>query len=180
MKAVTFCSVIFLTVTFVASCGGGPAGNVPANNSNSGVSSTSQNANAVTVITPTPDPSNNDAPTLTPVYKAFCEALKKKDEPAVRKVYSSDTLKNFDEQMKAENIKSLLKFLEDDIPTGECTVKNEVINGDSAVAKLVSSLYPNGFAIVFVKEGGEWKMTNRSPTLDTVKSDKTAPANAAK
>ena len=92
--------------------------------------------------------------------------------------------------MKDEKTKSLIKFLEDDKVSGTpCEVTNEVITGDSAVANIISNKYPNGIKIVFVKENGEWKITNRSPSLDaakptvtssnTAKTAETAPANSA-
>ena len=73
--------------------------------------------------------------------------------------------------MKTEKAKTLIKFLEDtDRVSGTpCDVTNEKINGDSAVAKIRSNRYPNGIDVVFVKENGEWKLTNRSPVLDSVK-----------
>lgn len=164
---------------------GGPAnvsnttGNANANgNINANVAK--DNSNVVQTTTPTPEQTVNDAPTLTPVYKAYCAAMLKQDEAAIRKIYSSDTIKNFESQMKEDNIKSLLKFLEDEKGTGKlCEVRNEVITGDSAVAEIRADSYPNGIKIVFVKENGVWKMTNRSPTADAVKSSTTS-ANTGK
>ena len=168
-------SIIILSA-FIGACGGNtPPNNAPVNNGNANVPQTNVNS-PVAVTTPTPATTTNDAPTLSPVYKAFCAAFAKKDEAAIRKVYSAETLKNFEEQMKDNNIKSLLKFLEDDDPAGTCSVKNEVITGDKAVGELVARAYPNGFKIVFVKENGEWKMTNQSPTFDAVKPSTAAPA----
>ena len=163
--------MILISSAFIGACGGNtPApNNAPAvNNGTANVAKTNVNS-PVAVATATPAATTNDAPTLTPVYKAFCAAFAKKDETAIRKVYSAETLKNFEEQMKDGNIKTLIKFLEDDDPAGACSVKNEVITGDKAVGELVAGAYPNGFKIVFVKENGEWKMTNQSPTFDAVK-----------
>ena len=155
---------------FMGACGGTTSvpNNAPANNAN--VPKTNA-ANAVAVTTPTPSQVTNDAPNLTAVYKSFCEAMLKKDEAAIRKTYSADTLKNFAEQMKDNNVKSLLKFFEGDMPTGTCSVKDEVITGDRAVGKIVNGSIPNGFTVVFVKENGEWKMTNQSPTFDAAKTN---------
>ena len=162
---------------FIAACGGTPTSNAGNGNGNTQKVNTASPAGPLAVTTPTPAITTNDAPTLTPVYKALCEALLKKDEAAVRRVYSADTLKNFAQQMKDNKVTSLLKFLEDDVPTGPCSVKNEVITGDRAVADLVSNIYgPRGFPLVFVKENGEWKMTNQSPTFDNVKPTGSAPA----
>ena len=59
-----------------------------------------------------PEATTNNAPTLTPVFKAYCDAWVKNDEAALRKVYSSDTLKGFEAEMKEDKAKSLIKFLE--------------------------------------------------------------------
>ena len=161
-------SILVLSI-LIAACGGGPvANNSPAPVNSASVPKTNVNS-PVAVTTPTPGTATNVAPTLTPVYQAFCNAMSKKDEAGIRKVYSADTLKDFDEQMKADKIKSLVKFLEDDDPAGNCSVKNEVITGDKAVAEIVSKNYPNGFKVVFIKENGEWKMTTQSPTFDAMK-----------
>ncbi len=123
----------------------------------------------------------NSAPTLTPVFKAYCEAMVKKDEAALRKVYSAATLKYFEAEMKEEKIKTLLQYLEDDAVTGNiCEVRDEVITGDKAVAEIRADSYPNGIKIEFIKENGEWKLTNKSPTIDAVKPTDNAPAAPAK
>ena len=160
-------SAIFLVSIISFGCGGAPTTN------------TTANGNANSAETKPADPNANAAPTLTPVFKAYCDAWVKKDEAALRKVYSADTLKDFEADMKAEKIKSLLKFLEDDAVSGKiCEVRNEVITGDKAVAEIRADAYPNGIKIVFVKEDGEWKITTRSPDVDAVKpaAANTAPA----
>ncbi|MBK9528937.1 MAG: hypothetical protein IPO41_11615 [Acidobacteria bacterium] len=83
--------------------------------------------------------------------------------------------------MKEEKAKSLIKFLEStDKVSGEpCELTNETITGDKAVARMKTNKAPNGMAIEFVKEGGEWKMTNRSPEVTGVKPSAPA-ANAPK
>jgi len=166
-KALIF-SAIFLVSVISFGCSGAPNTNTVANgNSNNDAK------------TPAADAMTNAAPTLTPVFKAYCEAWVKKDEAALRKVYSADTIKYFESEMKEEKIKSLIKFLEDDAVTGKiCEVRNEEITGDKAIAEIRADAYPNGIKIEFVKEGGEWKMTNKSPALDAVKPNaaNTAPA----
>lgn len=179
MRSNLFIFITFLLISMLlVGCGGGTS---PTNavNGNANVPKANTN-NPLAVTTPTPESTTNNAPTLTPVYKAYCEAKIKNDEAAIRKIYSKDTIKNFEEQMKAEKIKSLLKFLEDDRVSDKlCEVKNEKIQGDSAVAKIFSDSYPNGIDVVFVKENGEWKLTNRAPALDAVKQS-TTNSNTAK
>ena len=122
--------------------------------------------NPLGVVTPTPAETTNNAPTLTPVYKAYCAAVVKKDEGAIRKIYSKETIRYFESEMKADGVKSLLEFLSNDQASNDlCEVRNEQINGDSAVAEIRTKGYPNGMKVVFVKEDGEWKLTNRSPTV---------------
>ena len=172
MTARSFTIFSFFLVSVLSfGCGGTPNTN------------TATNANTPAANTPAKDEKTNAAPTLTPVFKAYCDAMVKKDEAALRKVYSSETLKYFEEEMKADKIKSLLKYLEDDAVSGNiCEVRNEVITGDKAVAEIRADSYPNGIKIEFVKENGEWKLTNKSPTLEAVKptdSKPSGPANAA-
>ena len=111
-----------------------------------------------------PEATANNAPTLSPVYKSYCAAWEKKDEKALRSVYSSDTLRDFEQQMKDDNIRSLSEFLaEDNASTSLCEARNEKITGDTATAEVRTKGYPNGITVVFVKENGEWKLTNRRP-----------------
>jgi hypothetical protein len=151
MPTVTFALVISVAA-FIAGCGGTPTNNAPA-------------VNAVTTATATPKGPvvRNMAPTLTPVYKAYCDAWEKKDEAGIRKVYSADTLKEFEKEMKMDRTKSLLEHLDTDQPGGQCEVINEEITGDKAVGRIRSKAYPNGIEIVFVNENGEWKITNVAP-----------------
>jgi predicted lipid-binding transport protein (Tim44 family) len=151
-----------IALSFVLSgCGSGPA-----NTENTGT-----NANVNVVSKPAAsDQATNDAPTLTPLLKAYCDARLKNDEAALRKIYTQDTLRSFEEQMKSDNIKTLVEFLQDEkVSADRCEVKNERITGDTAVAKIYLDSYPNGFDVYFEKEKGEWKMTNKSPTFEAGK-----------
>ena len=158
---------LFSVSMFMVGCGGGTS---PTNavNANANVPKPNTN-NPLAVITPTPESTTNNAPTLTPVFKAYCDAMVKKDEAGLRKVHSSDTIKSFESQMKTSGIKTLVKFMEDDQISGKiCEVRNEQITGDKAIAEIRTDLYPNGFKIMFVKENGEWKLTNQYPSFDSV------------
>ncbi len=161
-------STIALTTLFTA-CGGTET---PANNANMN-SSASVNSNAngakpaandpTAVTTPTPDQITNNAPTLTPVYKAYCAAVVKKDEAAIRKYFDSATLKNYEEQMKDAGIRRLSEFV-DPVTNEICEVSNERFNGDKAVARVITKSYAApGFEILWIKENGEWKMSNMKP-----------------
>ncbi len=174
--------LIAAMASMIASCGGGAPGN--AGNTGNGNAAANTANDPLATTKPAKEPTTNNAPTLTPVFKAYCAAWVKNDEAGLRKVYSSDTLKVFENDMKADKIKSLIKFLEDDKISGTpCEVTNEQITGDSAVGNIISNKYPNGIKIIFVKENGEWKMTNRSPVTDSMKpspSNSNAAANTGK
>ncbi len=167
-------AILILAVSFIG-CSGGAA---PTNSNTTNTSNTNSSDPLATKM-PAPELTTNAAPTLTPVYKAYCEALKKKDEAVLRKIYSSDTIKYFEGEMKADKVPSLIKYLESDGEGKICEIRNEQINGDSAVAEIRGDTYPNGIKVVFVKQNGEWKLTNKSSVLDPAKSTSTD-ANSAK
>jgi len=143
--------------TLLQACGGStPTSNTAVNTANANKPVEANTKPAETTI--------NNAPTLTPVYKAYCAAVVKRDEAAIKKFYTADTLKNIEEEMKADKIKTIAEFLEmDKISNQLCEVSNEEINGDTAVAKIRTTGYPNGIPILWMKENGEWKMSNKRP-----------------
>src|SRR6476469_1536200 len=115
--------IFFCTLTALAALSFACGGPATSNNSSSVTNGNATNANTdnpLAVKTPTPEAVTNNAPTLTPVIKAYCDAMNKKDEAALRKIYSSDTLKNFETQMKQQNVKTLMAFLEDDRVGNTC------------------------------------------------------------
>lgn len=176
-KIFIFTAIALFSISMLG-CGG----NTPTAN-NAAANNTAANGNTnspVETKTPAPVETTNNAPTLTPVFKAFCDAKIKKDETALRKVYSADTIKNFESQMKDEKVTSLVKFLEDEKVTAKlCEISNEVITGDKAVALIMYDSYPKGLKVQFVKENGEWKMTTQAPDFDAIKPSG-APSNTAK
>ena len=158
--------IFLLVVAALAVACGGPG---VSNNSSTTTNGNTANANTDSVLavkTPTPEQTTNNAPTLTPVFKAFCEAVNKKDDSGLRKVLSTDALKNIQQQMKMNNIKTLSEYFEDDKFKTTCEARNEQINGDQAVAEIRGDTYPNGIKMIFVRENNEWKLTNKSPTQD--------------
>lgn len=151
LRTASLFTIIFVAI-FTGSCGSTPANNRPVTNAVSNVS----------VKPPGPEV-RNMAPTLTPVYKAYCDAWAKKGEAEIRKVYSAETLKQFEKEMKMDRVTSLIEHLETDDPGGQCEVINEEITGDRAVGRIRSKAYLTGIEIVFLKENGEWKITNIAP-----------------
>jgi len=167
MKHIILYTAILSTLLFAA-CGGSPEANNSTSNKSNG-NGVNANVNVAkkdptAPETPTPEATTNNAPTLAPVYKVYCAAWVKKDEAALRKIYSSDTIKDFEKQMKEDGIKTLVEFLSDDQASNElCEARNEKISGDTATAEVRTKGYPSGILVVFVKEGGEWKLTNKRP-----------------
>lgn len=111
----------------------------------------------------------NQAETVGPVLKAFCDAMTKKDDSALRALYSASSLKDLDSKARAAGVKTVVEYLGDEqISNKLCEVRNEKINGDSAIAELRTEGAPNGFKVKLVKEGGAWKLTNETPELEAV------------
>lgn len=176
-KAIYFSSL--LAIAAIAAACGGPTVNTNsggATNSNTGPA----NQGNLAVSTPTPAALTNNAPTLAPLIKSYCEAMNKGDEAALRKIYSADTIKSFETQMKQQNVKTLMKFLEDDKVGATCELTNEQINGETATAIFKTDTYKTGLAVMFVKEGGDWKLTNKSPEIDKMKPSTSSNSNVAK
>jgi hypothetical protein len=116
------------------------------------------------------DTSKNAAPTLAPVYKAYCDAWAKNDEAALRKVHSAEALKSYEADMRADKVKTLVDFLQDERVSGTlCEISNEQITGDTAVAVVRTNVTPNGVRRLFVREQGEWKLSNKIPDLESLK-----------
>lgn len=170
-------SGIFLTSAIVLTafgCGGSgtETPSTPANVANSGnIEANATNSQPVntggeleTKKTP-PVATTNEAPTLSPVVKAYCEAIIKKDDATLRRIHSQETLKILETDMKSDGITSLAAFLAELDPikdVSKCGARNETIEGNSGVAEIRNENMP-GLRVKFVKENGEWKITNQSP-----------------
>lgn len=117
----------------------------------------------------------NKAATVAPVVAAYYEALKKKDDAALRRIYSRETLQSLEKDMKDEGAKSLAAFITElePVPDQPFEVRNEQVQGDTAIAEMRGGAYPNGIKIKFVRENGEWKMTNESPEFQSVRQSST-------
>lgn len=146
--------------------------NTADNGSNSAPSPGAANDDPLGGIEKTPTPAEKvEAVTLKPVVAAYCDAMRKKDEAGLRKVYSAATIRSFEASMREEGATSLAEYLSTE-PVGEkCEVVNERIQGNLGEALVTTETYPNGIMIKFVKEGGEWKMTNQSSDFDAVRKD---------
>ncbi len=168
---ILFIFTVFVLPVFSAACGSSDTAVNSTNTNSAAANAAKTNANSpLAVSTPAPEQTTNNAPTLTPVVKAFCAALVKKDDAALRKVYSKGTIEFFEEDMRDKGERSLSAYLaEDGVTEKVCEVRNEQIEGDRAVGLIRTEPYPNGFKVAFVKENGEWKLTNETPDIDAVK-----------
>ena len=164
LKTILFTS-LFTASMLAIGCGGGTdVKNTSTNAGNGNAAKPPANNSSLTTTTPTPVSTTNNAPTLTPVYKAYCAAYAKKDEAAVRNAYTKEAVAFFEKEMKADGEKTVIEHLSlDGISNEVCEVRNEIISGDSATAEIVTKAYPQGFRVVFEKEGGQWKLTNKTP-----------------
>jgi hypothetical protein len=180
---ITFLTLI-LFFTFLLTACPGPS-DVP--NANTNAANVNANAPKANVNSPfntskTPEvATTNAAPTLTPVVKAYYDALKRKDDAALKKVMTQDFIKSLEKAMKDEgggnSLAAYAAELEDLTKTIE--VRNEKIEGDKAVAELKGGTYINWTPFEFAKENGEWKFTGKSPDVKAVK-DSTPNPSAAK
>ncbi|MCY7376206.1 MAG: hypothetical protein LH472_09580 [Pyrinomonadaceae bacterium] len=164
-----FSILLFLTILFVG-CGGAETVSNTTNTTVKNTNTATPNANNPLGTTKPPEAATaNNAPTIAPVVAAYYEALKKKDDAALRKIYSRATLKSLEADMKEEKQTSLAKFITDlePAPDKPFEVRNETVAGDVIVAEVRGGSYPNGIRIKFVKENGEWKMTQESPDVKT-------------
>ena len=161
---------VFAFAVMVSACGDTATNSNTVPNAGISNAARSNANNPVSASTPVPEQTSNNAPTLTPVFKAYCLAMEKKDEGGIRKVYSKDTIAEFEREMNAEGSQTLAQYLSvDQVTTALCEIRNEVITGNEAIAEVKTAGMPNGLKVVFVKEGDDWKLTNRSPALDAVK-----------
>ncbi len=173
-------TVTAVTLISIAMLGCGGTTTNTTTNTATNANTTNTNNPLETTKKPAEEAKNN-APTMTPVIKAYCDAWAKNDEAALRKVYSEASLKEFEADMKAEKVKSLTEFLKADKIAGKtCEASNETITGDRAVVTFKADKYPTGIKLVFVKENGEWKLTNEMPDFDAVKQAQPANTNTAK
>ena len=159
-----FSSILLLSVLVLTSC----SDSAPATNANSNANKPAEGGLGSVPAT-AGESTVNQAETVGPVLKAYCDAMTKKDEAALRAVYSSASLKDLDAKVKASGTKTIVAYLEaEQISNKLCEIRNEKVTGDTAIAELRTEGAPNGFKVKLVKEGGAWKLTNESPELEAV------------
>jgi len=151
-----------------AGCGGAEIStNVSnANLQNANTARPANNSELGTVKKPEATTTNNAA-TLAPVVHAYYEALRKKDDAAVRQVLASEFLASIEADMKTEKKTGLASYLAetDQLPEKQMEVRNEKIEGNKGVAEVKGGSYASFVKIAFINEGGKWKLSNESPAL---------------
>jgi hypothetical protein len=174
LKLILF-TTLFAIVVGLTGCGGAENNNTNTSNSkNVNANVPSQNVNGALETTKKPDAEkSNDAPTLRPVVDAYYDALRKKDDAAVKKVLADAYIKKLMSDMKEEKATSLAAYLaEYDQPKGNIEVRNEKITSDTATAEIKGGSYLNWTAFGFVNENGAWKFSGKNPDVQAVDQTK--------
>lgn len=168
---ITFFILILIFTIFLTGC---PSAETPNSNTNAATNAAVPKGNS-SDLTPTKKveaPTENNAPTLKPVVHAYYDALKKKDDAALRKVLTAEFIKSLEADMKADKkTGSLAAYVAESekIPETPVEVRNEKIDGDKASAELKGGAYLTWQKFNFIKEDGVWKMTNKFDEIDAVK-----------
>lgn len=167
-------TVFFIFTIFLSGCTTAETptnkGNSKANSANANTNVTSLNSSDDNLLATTKAPeaaTNNNAPTLAPIVVNYYAALQKKDEAGVRKSLSQAAISYWQAEMKSEKSPSLLAILEEnESPIEEKReVRNEKIEGDTAVAEMKGGSLGVWTAIKFIKENGEWKFASPKDSL---------------
>jgi hypothetical protein len=183
-KIFVLISILSFTI-LIGACGGEqPTTNSAANNKPANAANTAANSSGnALATTKTPEAAtSNNAPTLAPVVQAYYDALKKKDDAALRKVLAQESARALEADMKAEKQTSLAAFvaeLEISASDAPFETRNERIEGDRAFAEVRGGSYGVWTPFEFVRENGEWKWTGKSADVDSMKKT-AAPVNSAK
>ncbi len=159
--------IISIVLGALAGCGGTPVPNTNANNNAAPKTNSNGPANAFETKKQAEGDKSNDAQAIAPVVSAYYEALKKKDDAGLKKVYSQAAIRELEAGMKSDGKKSLADYIESSEPAGEkpFEVRNEKIDGDTAIAEIKGGSYAIWIKWKFVKENGEWKLAAPSENI---------------
>lgn len=162
--------LIFTFLCSIIAAGCGDAGSNVSNAKTNAVNANITNTNSALETTKkTEAPTTNNAPTLTPVVLAYYDALKKKDDAALRNLLSKDFLKYVESEMKEDKIASLAEYMAESNTDKPVEVRNEKIDGNKGYAEIRGGAYANWTPFDFINENGLWKFTGGSADLDAVK-----------
>lgn len=162
-----FFIVVLLSAIAFAGCAKTetPINKIDAKPANANVAAANTNNPLATTKAPEAATGNN-APTLAPIVQNYYEALKKKDEAAVKKHLSQTALRYYETEAKAEKKTWLAYLLEAEDPTDEKReIRNEKIQGETAVAEIRGGSLGVWTPIKFTRENGEWKFASPSESL---------------
>lgn len=165
---IIFFTTIFILTFFLSSCTSSPDATNPTNTPNKNTNAANVNTTNPLETTKKPEASTtNNAPTLAPVVEGYYAALLKKDEAGAKKFLSQSSIKYWQEEMKSEDMPTLLAILEDNEAPIEVKreVRNEKITGDAAIAEIRGGSLGVWTPIAFVKENGEWKFASSKESL---------------
>lgn len=164
-----FIIAISISLLILSGCSSeAPKPNTNAGNTANAPKTNANNAgNAFQTEKPKDTEKTNDAQALGPVITAYYDALKKKDDAALRKVYSAAAIKELETGMKTDGAKTIVAYIEASEPAGDrpFEVRNEKIEGESGIAEIKGGAYDNWTKWKFVKENGEWKLAPPSENL---------------
>jgi hypothetical protein len=157
---------IILSALLLAGCGASTEGpqapreaNKPGSNAPAKPANSTAQANVMDGVKKTEDPTTNKAESVAPVIAAYYDALKKKDEAALRKVLSQAAIREWEALMKEDKKSSLVSYIaESELSTDDpLQSRNEKIEGETATADLKGGSYGVWTRIKFIKENGAWK-----------------------
>jgi hypothetical protein len=170
--------ITFLVIalfTMLTGCGGSPVAN--------GLPNTNTNSTAANTVAPNPNdtmqptkkvdaPTTNNAPTISPVVAAYYEALKTKNDAALKAVLTDEVIRSILADMEEEKRTDFAGFVAEyeTMPKTPVEVRNEQITGNKAVAEIKGGTYANWTPMVFINDGGKWKWTGESPDTDALKA----------
>ena len=150
-------AVSLAAIILLAGCKSDPNANgANSSNNNSGTSN----------ATPKPSPSATavSASTPTDAFRAYYEAIKRKDTDAVRSLFSKGTMTMMEDQAKRTN-KSIdaimtegLEAANKEIPATVPETRNEKIEGDTATLEVRDEKGDKWETLHMVKEDGAWKL----------------------
>ena len=171
---------IFLSaMIFLIGCRGSENTNTTTNTRPPNVNAATTNTNNPLATTKTPEVSTaNDAPTIAPLVQSYYAALNKKDEAGAKKYLSQSALKYWEDEAKSEKKTLFAYLLESEEPLAEKReIRNEKIEGETAIAEIKGGSLGVWTKIKFVKENDEWKFASPKDSLESLQNTPRTSAN---
>ncbi|MBA3766281.1 MAG: DUF4878 domain-containing protein [Acidobacteria bacterium] len=160
LSSAPFITLVIMTLVLAAACN-----STPTNSNGAGTPTNANNSNARPAASAATPAATTSGPLSTPTnaFKAFYEASKKKDVPAVMKTLSKDTVDFLTAEAKKENKTLEVALTESlktsDVPTTAPETRNEKIDGDKATLEVKDDKVEGKWdTFNFARENGEWKI----------------------